>query len=397
MMLSTTDRQLLHARAEQVTADLIRLESDSMQGHEGAVGDYILHFFEAAQIRAWKQSCAPGRANVIAELPGRRKDRTIVFSGHIDTVPLGDYASWHYPPLAAQIHEGKMYGRGACDMKGGIACSMCAAEYLAAHTELPAATIRFVYDVDEENANLGLRTYLHAPGAADLILVGEPTQLKLAVGHRGVMAFTAEFFGKSAHVGQAALGINAIDGALAAVERIRLLQKELSGQEQPYLGSPSIFTTQIGGGEKVNVIPDHAWIRVDRRLVAGETEALCIAQMEKILADAAQETGCKSKLTVTTSCPPGLSDPSLPLLADIAACMRRQGLDCSPEAFGASCEAGMLQNAFGAPAVILGPGSIAQAHQIDEYVACSQLHDTAELYIRIFTELFEEGDAKTYV
>ena len=320
-------RTALHQRAEQVTAALVRLESDSMQGHEGAVADWILQFFETAGIQAEKQECAPGRYNVIAELPGRRSDRTILFSGHIDTVPLGDESLWHFPPLSAQKADGKLYGRGSCDMKGGSACSMV----------------------------------------------------------------TAEFFGKSAHVGQAALGVNAIDGALCAAEKIRRLEQALSQRTQEYLGSPSIFTTQISGGKKVNVIPDYAQIRVDRRLIAGETPESCTAQMQKILDETARETGCRTKLTVTTSCPPGLSRPELPELTAAAALLREQKLNDTPEAFGASCEMGMLQAALGAPAVILGPGSIEQAHQIDEFVTCSQLHEAAELYIRIFTELFDEG------
>lgn len=384
-------RTALHQRAEQVTAALVGLESDSMQGHEGAVADWILQFFETAGIQAEKQECAPGRYNVIAELPGRRSDRTILFSGHIDTVPLGDESLWHFPPLSAQKADGKLYGRGTCDMKGGIACSMCAAEYLAANQIVPSANFRLVYDVDEENTNLGLRTYLKTAAPADFILVGEPTNLRLAVGHRGVMAFTAEFFGKSAHVGQAALGVNAIDGALCAAEKIRRLEQALSQRTQEYLGSPSIFTTQISGGKKVNVIPDYAQIRVDRRLIAGETPESCTAQMQKILDETARETGCRTKLTVTTSCPPGLSRPELPELTAAAALLREQKLNDTPEAFGASCEMGMLQAALGAPAVILGPGSIEQAHQIDEFVTCSQLHEAAELYIRIFTELFDEG------
>lgn len=139
------------------------------------------------------------------------------------------------------------------------------------------------------------------------------------------------------------------------------------------------------------MIPDYAQIRVDRRLIAGETPESCTAQMQKILDETARETGCRTKLTVTTSCPPGLSRPELPELTAAAALLREQKLNDTPEAFGASCEMGMLQAALGAPAVILGPGSIEQAHQIDEFVTCSQLHEAAELYIRIFTELFDEG------
>lgn len=391
MNIRSDSKKKLHLRAEQVTVELVKLESDAMQGHEGAAAEWILQFFKAAGIRAEKQECASGRYNIIADVPGRRADKTILFSGHIDTVPLGDETLWHFPPLSAQVQDGKMYGRGTCDMKGGIACSMCAAEYLVNNQIVPAANIRFVYDVDEENTNLGLKTYLQTAQRADFVLVGEPTNLQLAVGHRGVMAFTAEFFGKSAHVGQAALGINAIDGALCAAEKIKQLEQTLSQQSQQYLGEPSIFATQIGGGKKVNVIPDYAWLRVDRRLIAGETPEACTAQMQEILDAAARESGCSAKLTVTTSCPPGLSQPETSEVSALAALMRKQGLDDTPVAFGASCEAGMLQTALDVPAVILGPGSIAQAHQIDEFVVCSQLHAAAELYVRIFTELFDEG------
>ena len=107
MNMQEESRAALHQRAEQVTAELVRLESDSMQGHEGAVADWILRFFEAAGIRAEKQECAPGRYNVIAELPGRHAGKTILFSGHIDTVPPGDKSLWQFPPFSAQKKDGK--------------------------------------------------------------------------------------------------------------------------------------------------------------------------------------------------------------------------------------------------------------------------------------------------
>ncbi len=397
MFLTKHDIFELHARTEQLAAELIALESDSMQGHEAAVGAYLVQFFRKAGISVTIQPCSETRFNVIAEIPGRRNDRTILYSGHIDTVPLGETAGWTTSPLCASIRNGRMYGRGSCDMKGSVACSMSAAEYLAQRQIVPPATLRFVYDIDEENTNLGLKTYLRDPQAADLIIVGEPTSLRLAVGHRGVMAFTVTIRGKSAHVGQAELGKNAIYASTKAIEQIQRLNAVLQQQEQPYLGKPSIHVTQIASGEKVNVIPDQATIRIDRRLIYGETPQVCTEQLAAILENVQQQTGCKYSLSITTSCPPGLSSPELPVIQAIAKVLKQNTQCAEAVAFGASCEAGMLQEALHAPVVILGPGSIQQAHQLDEFIALEQLHKGTEIYLQLFTNLYWEGATQDHV
>lgn len=358
-----------------------------MQGHEGVVGAYIDTFYGQLGIETRKQICDEDRANIIAKIPGRDNTHCTMYSGHIDTVPLGDVKLWESAPLEPRIRGGRLYGRGSCDMKGSIACAMYAAEYMRDHHLQPECDLLFVYDVDEENANLGLKHYLEAPEAADFVIVGEPTNLQLAVGHRGVMAFTVTIQGKSCHAGQAQLGKNAIYAAADVIDAVRKLQRDLEKISQIYLGSPSIHVTQIQGGSKVNVVPDKAVIRIDRRLIFGEDRQSCTKQLEQILEDVQGKSGCSCFMEVTTYCPPGKTDGKLPALCAVTRLLEAKGMDSALQAFEASCEAGMLQESLGIPVAIWGPGSIEQAHKIDEFVELEQLYMGAELFIELFLTL----------
>ena len=383
MLITDADRQ----RVCELTKALIRLESDAMLGHEGAVGQWLYRFFAELDVPVELQECAPGRWNVIATLPGRRADRTILYSGHMDTVPLGDPSRWTSPATQPEVRDGRLYGRGACDMKGSIACTLAMAEIITRRAILPESTVRLVHDVDEENRNLGLHTYLQHAEPANLVLVGEPTSLRMAVGHRGVMAFTVHVQGRSAHVGQAEQGNNALYAAADVIARVRALQSTLAATRQPYLGSPSLHVTQLHGGEKVNVIPEEAVLRLDRRLVGTENAESCEAQLDALLKQSEMATGCAMRRETTTYCPPGYTGPEQPEARRVAEMLKDMGLPAEPVAFEASCEAGLLHERLGVPVLILGPGSIRQAHQPDEYVETDQLACGLALYLRLFTTL----------
>lgn len=383
-----------HLRLLTITQDLIRLDSDSLFGNEEAVGEYLFDFFQNLNLKVEKQVCVPGRNNIIVHIPGRDSSRCVMYSGHMDTVPSGECLQWTTPSLEPTVRDGKLYGRGSCDMKGSIACTLFAIEYMCRFGIVPAHDLLFVYDVDEENTNMGLKKYLETPLPADFIIVGEPTDLEINVGHRGVMAFTVTIYGKSAHAGQAHLGKNAIYAATDIIRAIRELQEGMSENYQEYVGTSAITVTQITGGEKVNVVPDLVKLRIDRRLIFGENRNTCIRELEVILNSVEKETGCKTELEVTTYCPPGKTDPQNEMLKKTGILMECVGLNSEPSGFLASCEAGILQEVYDVPVVILGPGSIGQAHQIDEYISLEQLYKGAELYIFLFSELnFERGNS----
>lgn len=376
-----------YQRLLTIAQDLIRFKSDSLYGNEKDIGDYIFHFFKVLGLNVQRQECISGRNNIIARIKGIDSSHCTMYSGHIDTVPLGNLSDWHFSPLDPVVKNGRLYGRGACDMKGSIACTLFAVEYLHHHAIVPPHDLLFIYDVDEENENLGLKNYLKSPPSVDFILVGEPSGLRLNVGHRGVMAFTVTIHGKSAHAGQAALGRNAIYAAADVITSIQNLQKQLDQNFQEFVGRPSITVTQISGGEKVNVVPDQVKLRIDRRLIFGENCQTCTQQLTRLLKSSTEKLNCTFELEVTTYCPPGKTDPDTVVFQQLALLLKCNGIDNTPAEFPASCEAGILQETCHAPMVIFGPGSIEQAHQVNEYITLEQLYKGAELYILIFAML----------
>ena len=373
-------------RLLEIATELISRESDSMLGQEGSVGTYIASFLEDLGLVVSRQYCSENRFNVITRISGKDERHCTMYCGHMDTVPLGDSSQWESPACTPAIRDEKIFGRGACDMKGSLACSLFMAEYLKDAAIVPKHDILLVYDIDEENTNLGLKKYLLNPDEVDFIIVGEPTELAIDIGHRGVIAFTVEVYGKSAHIGQAQLGRNALYTMVEIINEIMQLHEKLNGVWQEYLGSPSIFVTQFDAGEKVNIVPDRATIRVDRRLVDGETLDSCRTQLQEIVATVCNKHTCDYSITMTTYCPPCKTDASGKQIQSIMAMLEHYGMNAKPKAFEASCEAGLLKERLGVPVAILGPGSISQAHKPNEYIEMDQLFRGAELYISLFSQ-----------
>ena len=381
LMLSSFEKQ----RVINIANDLIRFESDSILCKEGPIGDYIASFLERVGVLVERQYCAPDRYNVIARIPGSDHSRCIMYCGHMDVVSPGEASQWTSPAYTPEIREDKLFGRGSCDMKGSIACTLFMAEYYMLHSIIPKNDILLVYDIDEENTNLGLKKYFEHPDKVNFVIVGEPSCLAIDIGHRGVMAFTIEVYGKNAHAGKAKLGINAINVMMEITNEINLLQAQLDEIYQEYLGAPSVYVTQIWGGEKVNMIPGKTTIRVDRRLVDGESSESCTAQLEKITSTICEKHNCTYSISVTTYCPPGRIDGFHPQVRMMQSVLKASGMDFELSAFEASCEAGLIKEQLGIPVVIFGPGDISQAHKPDEYISLEQLYRGAELYTTLFS------------
>lgn len=377
-------------RVVSITKDLIRLNSDSMEGKEYAIGEYIYNFFKKLGVKTEKQFCAPDRFNVIVSIEGKSK-YNMLYCGHMDNVPEGEINLWSKNPYDPVVEDSKVFGRGACDMKGSLACSMCAAEYLIRTNQVFYHSLTLLYDIDEENKNLGLRTYLKHPGAFKLALIGEPTELNIAVGHKGVMAFRVTLTGKSVHAAQAAWGKNAVYAADVLIQEIQKLQEVLNRKNGTLLGTASITVTQIQGGKKVNMVPETCTVGIDRRLTDGDTREKCEKELEDILNTVKEKTGCGYLLETTTYCPPGLCNKEEAKVKWISKIIREVNPEAGTGLFEASCEAGVIQEAMGIPAVIIGPGSIRQAHNADEYIELSQLETGLTVYTAVFYDWLMEG------
>ena len=373
----------------KIAMDLIALESEAPPGREGRTGDYIFHFLEDAGLDPRRQYCSADRFNVTAELGrGEEGGLKVLYCGHMDVVPAGDAALWITPPYEPDIREGRLYGRGACDMKGSLACALYAAKELAARSGEFPGKLMFLFDVDEEHQNKGLYRYLEDAPKIDFAVVGEPTNMEVALGHRGVMAFEITFTGKSAHAARPEEGLNAIYAAERFISKIREIQDKAKGG--PAAGAMQV--TVIRGGTKVNMIPQDCNLQMDCRLGPGESVEGTEEMIDRILQEISENTGCSCGLRILTSCPAGWCSPDTPPLLAVEEVLREyRGEAPGNTVFGASCEAGMLQKYLGIPAIILGPGSIRQAHITDEYITLAQLEDGAEIYTRIFEKMLTES------
>ncbi len=369
-------------RLWQIAKDLISLKSDVISGNEKYAAQYVFDFFRDLGLHPIKDYCSKERFNVVVEIQGKEDmHRRIMYIGHLDVVPAGEEEQWFSPPYVPEIRDGNLYGRGACDMKGSIACSMYGAELLVKNKIELKGSLLLVYDIDEENTNVGLKKYLKNPLKADFAIVGEPTDMQIALGHRGVMAFTVSIYGKSAHAARPQLGNNTVYAASFLIGLIQELDHRLGRKEEQYQGNGSIQVTKIEGGTKVNIVPDLCRLRIDRRLIKGENKNSCTVQLKDLLEEMEKCTGCKWDLEITTYCPPGKCKEDLKEIQVI----KKNTIELYAEepvikGFEASCEAGFITEALKIPAVIFGPGSIEQAHQIDEYITLEQLEKGISLY-----------------
>ncbi|MFM8360922.1 MAG: M20 family metallopeptidase [Verrucomicrobiota bacterium] len=324
------------------------------------------------------QDVAPGRRNVVVRLtpPGRVR-RRILLAPHLDTV-----GEPHLDTLLKPVRKGgRLTGRGACDTKGCVAAMFQAVLDLAAGGRRPAATeVIFAGLVDEENFQAGSRHYAARGPSADLAVVGEPTRLEVVTAHKGDVWLQLRTEGRAAHGATPHLGRNAILEMARIVELLETrYAAELRRRSHPLLGSPTINVGSIGGGRQPNIVPADCVISIDRRTLPGESESA----VRRELACWLRREGLKARFDTlrTAPCHPLETDPRQPLvqaLCRAAGRTRTVGVHYF-------CDAAPLA-AGGIPAVVFGPGDIAQAHTRDEWIALSSLERGRRILDRFLRE-----------
>jgi acetylornithine deacetylase len=272
---------------------------------------------------------APGRPSVVARHAGTGGGRSLLLNGHLDTVGVAGMTDPFAGRVAGGSVRGRLLGRGACDMKAGVAAMVAAAEAAAAAGTPGDVVLALV--ADEENASVGTEAVLEFLGGRlpDACLVGEPTWLDLAVAHRGYAVIQVAFTGQAAHSSQAALGVNAVShlGRLIAVveEQDAVLA---AGPAHPVAGTGSMMTTVAGGGTSPFVLADAAFAVVERRTVPGEASADGLAEVEAVLS--AMRGG----------------DPSVQ--AEASLLLSREAWEFDPGSAAGTALSGMLAEALGA-------------------------------------------------
>lgn len=371
----------------EIARALVRIPSINPMGREvsgpeffeHAVTDYLEQLFCDLSWQYERHTVLPLRDNILATIPGELP-RLMVWEAHQDTVPPDGMT---IPPFDPQVREGRIYGRGSCDIKGGLASILTAASRVA---ELPASerpTIVIACTVNEEHGYSGASALARLwqsgtsrvlPRKPDEIIVTEPTELDVVVAHKGVSRWRCHTHGKAAHSSNPAAGENAIYAMGRVLDVLEIYASEIapSLRFHPLVGHPTLSVGTISGGLSVNTVPDRCTIEIDRRVLPGEdpyeAQEAVIAYLNDQVHDSVWHSHEKPYIASS-----GLSDDNnQQLAARLSSAAQRCGARGAQHGvpFGTN---GSAYSPTGVPTVVFGPGSIAQAHTADEYVEIAQL------------------------
>ncbi|MBI4800734.1 MAG: M20 family metallopeptidase [Desulfarculus sp.] len=360
----------------EMTRQLIGLDSGNPPGREEACALYLGGLLERAGLRVERLDLAPGRPNLLARLPGDASRPPLCLCGHLDTVPLGA-APWGHDPFVAEVHNGRVYGRGSSDMKSGLAALVGAALRLAA---LPAGRggLLVLLTADEENGCGGSLQLAGRPevlGQAGAVVVAEPTANQPWLGHKGALWLQAVFAGKAAHGSMPEEGDNAILKAAQAVNRLAAWRP---GLEHAQLGSPTLNLGTISGGTRINMVPDRASLGLDLRTLPGQDHRQLQAQMAGLL-------GSEAALEVLSDLPGLWTEPGHPWVQEVYGILKEiGGRRPQPQGGRYFTDGGVLRRAWqDVPTLILGPGEPTQAHQTDEWCLVENITQAQDIYFQI--------------
>lgn len=371
--------------AWRLAQELVRIDSSDPGAYEGEIEHFIKGLIEqqlaqldspvldAVQIA--ELEVLPGRRNLMVTVPGLSDEPRLVYICHMDTVTLGDGWDAGIPPLGAVVRDGKLHGRGACDMKGGLACAIAALvhtlERVAADGALPRRGFSLICSVDEEDFMRGSEAAIAAGwvGSREWVLDTEPTDGQIRVAHKGRTWFEIEMTGVTAHASQPWKGADAVAAMAEVVCALRHAFTALPVHDE--LGPSTITFGQIEGGYRPYVVPDHAKVWVDMRLTPPTDTAAATRMVEQAIAGAeAAVPGCHGSYTVTGDRPAIERDPRSPLLA----ALKRVADDATDADTTVGFFTGYTDTAVIAGktgnrnCMSYGPGSLALAHRPNEYV-----------------------------
>ena len=366
--------------AWRLAQELVRIESSDPGAYEDEIERFIKRLIEqqlaqldssaldAVQIE--ELEVLPGRRNLKVTVPGQSDEPRLIYICHMDTVTLGDGWDADIAPLGAVVRDDKLYGRGACDMKGGLACAIAALvhtlERVAADGALPRRGFSLICSVDEEDFTRGSEAAIDAGwvGSREWVLDTEPTDGQIQVAHKGRTWFEIEMAGVTAHASQPWKGADAVAAMAEVVCSLRRAFAALPAHDE--LGPSTITFGQIEGGYRPYVVPDRAKVWVDMRLTPPTDTAAAINMVEHAIAVAeATVPGCHGSYTVTGDRPAIERDPVSPLLAALkCAADDVTGTDTTVGFFTGYTDTAVIAGKTGnRNCMSYGPGSLALAHK----------------------------------
>jgi acetylornithine deacetylase len=369
-----SDAAIRAGDARALACALVRIDSRNPGLTPGAAGEaecvaLLRRVLDDWGFRTEVHEALPGRPNLLARVGAARAPRRLMFSGHLDVVGVDGMT---HSPFEGEVRDGRLYARGAADMKGGVA-AMCAAAWRAAQEPLDGEIV-VALTADEEYESAGTRAMLERGVRADAAIVGEPTRLEIMPAHRGFVWIEVEVSGRAAHGSRWDVGVDAIRHAgLLLSELDRVDAEELPRREHPLLGRASLHASTIAGGIGMSTYPDRCVVRLERRTLPGERGEDVIAEIERACA-AVRARRPSFVAEVRLLMTQGPSDVALdaPIVHALTDALRACDEPVRVAGMSAWTDAALL-NAAGIPAICFGPGDISLAHAAEEYIPLDEI------------------------
>ena len=365
-------------------SEFVRIPSRNPPGEEKKSAEYAIK-----KMREWGLDAElvphpdPNRPQAVASLRTGEKGKVLVLNGHLDVVPEGPRSSWSMDPFGGLVKDGRVYGRGACDMKGGLVAGMVAMKAIYESDAKLNGDVILHFAYGEETSEPGTKTLLTEQGfGGDWGIVLEPTNLKVAIAEQGRAEYRIFSEGIPCHASIPEQGINAIE---MSAEVVRLLQdhhKTISTRTHPFMHSPTCTVTMISGGIKSNVVPASCWLDVDRRFLPSENGEGVGKELDKALKNINHRT---QQLRLVDSA-------EIPFSSEIAQVVWRNvekttGISPNPWGTPYTSDVSNFVNDAKIPAVTFGPGDISQAHTFNESIPLDDIVKAAKVLLHTIHEL----------
>lgn len=385
---------MLEKEKEQEVISLCQsmIQAQSYSGHEDQAAKILTEYFK---FHGYDEVITDDYGNVIGHIKGKQPGPKVLFDGHMDTVPVTNEAEWPYPPFGAEIHDGKIYGRGTSDMKGALSAMACAGATFAEKTKKDFAGDIYVAGVVHEECFEGVAARsISKLVKPDYVIIGEASNLNIKIGQRGRAEIVVETFGKPAHSANPEKGINAVYKMAEVIEEIRKLEPT----SHPVLGKGILELTDIKSSPYpgASVVPEYCRATYDRRLLTGETKESVLKPLQELCEKMeAEDPQLKVKVSYATgkeTCytgneitgerffPGWLYDEKESFVQDVYQELTSNGYQPEITQYNFCTNGSHYAGEAGIKTLGIGPSRENFAHTVGEYIEIDQLIKVTDCY-----------------
>lgn len=376
--------ELLRKEAIEVLQNMIKFKTVNEPGDEKPLAKYINTLLEEIGLESEIDDLGNNRANVVGRLKGTGEREALLFNGHLDTVPPGDI-KWEHEPYSGNVEDGKIYGRGSADMKGGLAAMLIALKIIKKLGLKLKGDFIYSGTAGEETDSIGAVKFVKDGGldGVGAIIIGEPSSNGVNIAEKGAFWVEISTYGKTAHGAFPENGVNAVVNMNTLLSK--LINYKFKYEENELVGHPTMNFSTINGGVKTNVVPDKCTLTIDMRTVPGMDHYEIIKDFENIIDKLSSEIkDFKADIKILNNRPAvetKANDPFVKLAIDTI--KDEFNKEVQPEGVNFYTDASVFLPAKQIPCIFYGPGDANMAHQPNEYITIDSLMEAVHFYYKI--------------